>query len=131
MSSRTYLWAEAGQPLRLPNGFWSGKNRYQQFANTRHRYVEVQTDGNRICRIICSHIVFDGDGGWDPTAAADVAGDIMRLHWEKQEPVPQLDVVRKARDTVAEDRWQISDTDLEKIVNDVTGKQRIPFVKST
>jgi hypothetical protein len=127
--SRYYLWPETDPPQRLPVGFLTGKNRYPQFANTRQRYVEVSFDGDGIWPIVGSHIAFDADGGWDRREIARLAGNLMVLYQEKKQRVPQLDVVRDASREVAKVRWQITDADLEKIGDDLTGKHRISFAK--
>ena len=126
MGIRYYICPENGQLLRLPITF--GKNHYPQFANTRQKCIEVCFEGDCIQRTSNGHLTFDTNGKRD--SKADVAaaiGNPMWLEGQKKQPVPRLDIISRLSREIAESRWQISDTDFQNIVDDITGNQRIPF----
>jgi hypothetical protein len=123
---RNYIVSSTGWLRKIPAAFWTGGKAYPRLANTRHKYIEVMENGNRIARVIGLHLSFDEQGKWNRSEAAEAGSAMMSLHQEKQSAVPRLNAVREGVEAVAKDRWDVTKAMLDLIHKDVAGTQRIP-----
>jgi hypothetical protein len=128
--------------MRLSQAVMSTDRTLPQYAGTTQKYLSAcygRRGDELLCHLDGGYLSFDENGQLDTNAVATRVVDTMNA-WDLQNrarrmEVPDLGIIRKARDLRNRHRWEPSEADTEAIVSDllpVDGPNRrpIPFVRS-
>jgi hypothetical protein len=138
---RYYLWTDEG-PMRLSETVRSTDRTLPQYAGTTQKYLSAcygWRGDELLCHLDGGYLSFDQIGRLDNTTVAlRVVERINASDLEnraKRMEVPDLGMVRRARDLRNRHRWEPSEADTEMVLGDLLpvgnpNRRPIPFARS-